>query len=300
MRGRDDVVMDRDAPLLTITSSANPRIRKALALRQRSHRDETGRTLIEGCREIGSALDARHGLHDVFFCSDLFRGEGEEVLLRRCREVGVALTACTASVFAKLAYRDRQGGLVAVAGAVGRPLSALSVPAVPLLVVLESVEKPGNLGATLRSADAAGASAVVVCDHGTDVSNPNVIRSSVGTVFALPVIQTTTEELLPWMVAHGIRTVAATPEADAVYTSCDFRVGTAIVLGAEHAGLSARWQRAADVAVQIPMQGCADSLNVAAAATILLYEAVRQRSTVVAEPVSASKNGVKGTETLPS
>jgi TrmH family RNA methyltransferase len=143
--------------------------------------------------------------------------------------------------------------------------------------VAEAIEKPGNLGTILRSADAAGADAVLVCDRCTDVFNPNVVRASIGTLFSLPVVEVSTDEALPWLRARGIRILAATPAADTLYTDVDLAAATAIVVGTEKVGLSSRWMSEADVRVRIPMRGQIDSLNVASATTLLLYEAVRQR-----------------------
>ena len=146
-----------------------------------------------------------------------------------------------------------------------------------LYLVAETIEKPGNLGSILRSADAVGATGVIICNRQTDLFNPNVIRASTGAIFSVPVAETTSEEALAWLRGHGIRTLAATPHTDCVYTENDMTRGTAIVVGAEQYGLSDYWMNAADVQVVIPMLGKMDSLNVATAATLLLYEAARQR-----------------------
>jgi RNA methyltransferase, TrmH family len=160
---------------------------------------------------------------------------------------------------------------------VRRALADLQLPADPLLVVAEAIEKPGNLGTILRSADAAGVAALVVCDRCTDVNNPNVVRASIGTLFTVPVAEAGSAETLAWLRANGAQILAATPHAEREYTDVDLRGPTAIVVGTEQYGLSDAWMREADLRVRIPMLGQADSLNVAAATTILLYEAVRQR-----------------------
>ena len=176
-----------------------------------------------------------------------------------------------------MAYRDRPEGLLALAPQVRRTLADLRVPAQPLLLVAEAIEKPGNLGTILRSADAAGVHAVIVCDRCTDVNNPNVVRASLGALFSVPVAEAGSPETLAWLRARGIQVLAATPHADREYTDADLVRGVAIVVGAEQYGLSSLWRQQADVQVKIPMLGQSDSLNVAAATTILLYEAVRQR-----------------------
>ncbi|MFC1452902.1 TrmH family RNA methyltransferase [Verrucomicrobiota bacterium] len=261
----------------SISSPVNPRIKRAVKLRQRSHRDELGLMIVEGFREIRRSLDNNHLPVELFYCEELFQGPNDEEIVRRCGEAGASLYSCTASVFGKIAYRDRPEGLMAVSPQVGTAIEDLQPPPRPLIVVAESIEKPGNLGTVLRSADAAGVYAVIVCDRCTDVNNPNVVRASIGTLFAIPVIETSSPEALEWLGRHGIRIVAATPHAEKLYTDVDFSEGTAIVLGTEQYGLSEAWLQGAETAVKIPMLGQSDSLNVAAAATILLYEAVRQR-----------------------
>jgi TrmH family RNA methyltransferase len=261
-----------------LTSLSNPRVKQAVKLRQRSHRDELGLTLVEGYREVTCAVDNSHPLETVFFCPEFFLGSNEAGLLQRCRANGAALWQCTKPVFAKLSYRDRPDGLLAVAPQVRAALEDTDVPADPLLVVAQSIEKPGNLGTILRSADAAGVQAVIVCDRCTDINNPNVVRASVGTLFSVPVVETTTELAQNWLRQRGIRTVAATPHASTLYTDTDLTGGIALSVGAEQYGLTGPWLEAADLRVRIPMLGRADSLNVASATTILLYEALRQRT----------------------
>jgi len=261
-----------------IASLANPRVKRAVKLRRRSHRDELNLMLIEGYRELKRALEAGHPLEELFVCEELFQGANEPELVARCAGAGAAVTRCTAPVFRKMAYRDRPEGLLALAPPVRRGLADLNVPAEgALLVIAEAVEKPGNLGTILRSADAAGAHAVVVCDRCTDVNNPNVVRASIGTLFTVPVAEAASDATLRWLRERGIRIVGASPHAGRDYTDADMTGGTAIVVGAEQYGLTATWLEGADCAVRIPMRGRADSLNVAAAATILLFEAVRQR-----------------------
>lgn len=262
---------------LRITSLQNDRVKEAVKLRQRSHRDELNLMLIEGYREILRALDNRHTPVRLFFCRDYFLGKNEDTILERCRTAGAELLDCAPNVFLKLAYRERPEGLMAVAPQVRHPLAGLKLRANPLVLIAESIEKPGNLGTILRSADATGTDAVIVCDRCTDINNPNVVRASIGTLFSLPVVEAGTDETLAWLRQQHIQVLAATPHADVVYTGADLKRGTAIVFGTEQYGLTETWLAAADVRVKIPMLGQCDSLNVAAAATILLYEAVRQR-----------------------
>jgi TrmH family RNA methyltransferase len=264
---------------LVISSLQNPRVKAVVGLRQRSDRDERGEMLIEGYRELKRALDNDYLPKAVFFCPALFMGSNEPALIERCRAVKAEIVECTAPVFEKMSYRDRPEGLLAVGPQIRRSLADLKLPPNPLIVVAESIEKPGNLGTILRTSDAAGVHAVIVCDRCTDINNPNVVRSSIGTLFSLPVVEASTEETLAWLHTNHIHILAATPHTDFEYYSMDLRPGTAIVVGTEQYGLSEEWMKAADLKVRIPMLGQADSLNVAAATTILLYEAVRQRRT---------------------
>jgi TrmH family RNA methyltransferase len=265
-----------DTPLV-ISSLQNPRVKGAVKLRQRSHRDKLGLMLIEGYREIRRALDHAHTLQDLFFCPELFMGENNQAVLDDARRGGARLDECTRQVFDKLSYRDRPDGLLAVAAQVHHNLDELVLPANPLVVVAEAIEKPGNLGTILRSADGAGVHAVIVCDRCTDINNPNVVRSSVGTLFTLPVVEASSEATLAWLRTRGIRIVATTPHTQQLYSDVDLAAPTAIVVGTEQYGLSHAWLAQADIEVRIPMLGTADSLNVASATTILLYEALRQR-----------------------
>lgn len=263
---------------LVISSLQNPRIKNVVKLRQRSHRDEAGLMLVEGYREIKRALDNEYFPVQLFVCEELFQGENEPALIERCRASNAEVLTCTSQVFQKIAYRDRPDGLLAVAPQISCSLGSLDIKEPALFVVTEAIEKPGNLGTILRTADATGTQAVIVCDRCTDINNPNVVRASVGTIFSLPVIESTSEETIKWLKEHKIQIVAATPHAQTNYTLADLRRSSAIVVGTEQYGLSELWLKNADVLVTIPMLGQADSLNVAAATTILLYETVRQRS----------------------
>ncbi len=259
-----------------ITSLQNPKIKDAVRLRDRRPREESGLFLIEGYRELKRALDAGRTIQTLFYCPELFLGINEEDLKKQCK--GALHLRCTKEVFAKISYRDRPDGLLAIAPQMHLALADLKLKKSPFLVVAESIEKPGNLGTILRSCDAAGVDAVIVCDPTTDIHNPNVVRSSVGTVFTVPVIEAGAEETFAFLKQHKIAIVAATPHAKMEFTQADLKVSLAIVVGTEQYGLSEKWMHGADVAVRIPMFGVADSLNVASATTLMLYEVVRQRS----------------------
>lgn len=227
--------------------------------------------------ELKIALDNGVRPVTVFHSTDFDDGKSGSALIRRCMKQGAEIFNCEYDAFRKIAYGNRCAGVVAVVPQPGHKLPRMPLSQNPLLIVAQSIEKPGNLGTIIRSADAAGADAVVVCDRCTDICNPNVVRSGIGTLFSVPVIETSSEEAIAWFRKHGVRIVAATPRAGTLYTDADLRCGVALVVGEEHGGLDKKWTGKADLEVRIPMRGSADSLNVSAAATILLYEAVRQR-----------------------
>ncbi|NLF17039.1 MAG: RNA methyltransferase [Lentisphaerae bacterium] len=264
---------------MLITSPQNPRIKDLVRLRDRRGRDRDQKVIIEGYRELMRAVDAGYPLEELYVCPELFQGSNEPALIERCCRAGAALFETTPAVFGKVAYRDRPEGLLAVGPQRHRGLADLALPAAPppLLLVAEAIEKPGNLGTMLRSADATGVSALVVCDPCTDIFNPNVVRASTGTLFTVPVVEAGGDEALAWLRDHGIRILAASPHAEARYTEVDLTGPVAVTVGTEQYGLSPRWIEAADLAVRIPMLGVADSLNVATATALILYEAVRQR-----------------------
>ncbi len=257
-----------------ITSVQNPKIKQIARLRERRERDKTGRFLIEGYREILRAEQGGQPIEKIFYCPALYLGSNEEALIKKLHAESFS---CSKEVFKKISYRDRPDGLIAVAKQVPKTLDDLTPPKNALYIIAEAIEKPGNLGTILRSADAAGATGVIVCDRCTDIYNPNVIRASVGTLFTLPVVETTSDALFTWLKTHGIAIVAATPSAEKEFTEVDLTLPVAIAVGTEQLGLSDRWMRRADVKLKIPMLGICDSLNVATATTLLLYEAVRQR-----------------------
>ncbi len=257
-----------------ITSLQNGKVKEVVKLRDRRPREETGLFIIEGYRELKRALDAGRKVQTLFYCRKLFLGSNEQQIIDQCETA----FECTPEVFAKISYRDRPDGLLAVAPQTHLKLSELKLKKNPFIVVAEAIEKPGNLGTILRSCDAAGVDAVIVCDPTTDIHNPNVVRSSVGTLFTLPVLEASVEETFAFLKEHKIAIVAATPHAKEEFTEANFKVPLAIVVGTEQYGLSENWMKNADIAVRIPMFGVADSLNVASATTLLLYEVVRQRN----------------------
>jgi TrmH family RNA methyltransferase len=259
-----------------ITSLQNSKIKELVKLRDRRERDESGLFLIEGFRELKRAVDSGKKIHSLFYCPELFLGSNEGSLKKQCK--AALHFQCTPDVFKKISYRDRPDGLLALAPQLHLRLKDLKLKKNPFLLIAESIEKPGNLGTILRSSDAAGVDAVIVCDRTTDIHNPNVVRSSVGTLFTLPVIEASSEETIAFLKKHKIAIVAATPHAKEEFTKANLKGPLAIVVGTEQYGLSETWMNLADTPVRIPMFGVADSLNVASATTLLLYEVIRQRA----------------------
>jgi TrmH family RNA methyltransferase len=260
-----------------ITSPANPRLRAATALRDARERRRTGRTLVDGAREARRALDAGVAVVEAFVCEPLLAGEDAAAALAALRQRRIPVVEVAESAFVKLAFGDRAEGIVLVVEWAPAFLEALELPSDPFLLVLEGVEKPGNLGAVLRTADGAGVHAVIAASPRSDLANPNVVRASAGTLFAVPVASGPSEAVLAWLRARRIRPVAARVEAPRAYTDAVFTGGIAIVLGAEDEGLSEVWSGDDIDAVRLPMHGVADSLNVSVTAAVLAYEARRQR-----------------------
>ena len=248
-----------------ITSPSNPKIKKLLALQQKSsERRESGLFVVEGRRELEHCMAAGYEVEAVFTLGDAPDAP-------RRFEV-------TPEVYGRIAYREGTEGVIAEVKARSLTLRDLRLKENPLIVVLESVEKPGNLGAVLRSADAAGADAVIICDPLTDLYNPNLIRASIGAVFTVPTVACSSEDAIAFLKERGIQILTAQLQDSALYYDCDMTRGTAIVMGTESTGLTPVWRKAADRHIRIPMLGQLDSLNVSVSAAILLFESVRQRN----------------------
>ncbi len=259
-----------------VQSRQNPRVQNLARLHERAHRDAQHRFLVEGRRELERAL-AQGVVEEIYFCPELFREEGVQGLIERSAEAGVAMCQLAASAFDKVTLREGPDGLLGVARAWQHLLTDLKLSATPLLLIVERVEKPGNLGALLRSADAAGVEAVIVCDPVTDLFNPQVVRNSQGALFSVPVAVASAQVALDFLRAKKIALIATTPAATLAYWDADLRGPVALAVGGEKDGLTPFWLEAANQQVRIPMAGQSDSLNVAAAATLALFEAVRQR-----------------------
>ena len=281
----------------TITSVANPRVREAARLRDADARRETGLTLVDGRRELARATTAGVAIEEVFvdvesaeslLHEDVTTAAGaratpEEDCLASLVARGTRITSLSRKAFERIAFGSRNEGLVGVARYQSRPLAAFDIATDRPVLVIEGVEKPGNLGAILRTADAAGIAGVIVCDGRTDPANPAVIRASLGTVFTVPLAMASTAETIEWCRARSRRVVAATPTGTILWHESRLAGPTAILLGSEAHGISPAWQVAASTgtitmeSVRLTMAGVADSLNVSATAAVLAYEAVRQR-----------------------
>lgn len=264
---------------LIIESLQNPRVKAAVKLRKSKVRKTTGRTLAEGYREILRATENQWPFIELYYCPELYLDPVANTLAASMQAAGTAAFRCSEAVFRKMSYRDTPDGLMALSPLAGTSLNRLTLPDNPLILVAENLEKPGNLGTILRTADAAGADAVIVCGHKTDINNPNVIRASMGTLFYMPVAEASSKEAIAWLQEQRILTLAALPNAEMTYTEVDMKAGgIALVVGSEDDGLSQEWIGQCERHVRIPMLGSNDSLNVSTAAAVLLYEAVRQRN----------------------
>ena len=255
----------------TITSAQNPKIKNLLLLQEKSKaRREQGLFVVEGRRELEHCLEGGFQIKTVFYCPEI---AGEEILPPGVPQI----IEIPEQLYKKIAYRDSTEGIIAEVAYKSQSLEDLNLPENPLIVVLESVEKPGNLGAVLRSADAAGADAVLIGDPLTDLYNPNLIRSSIGAIFTVPTVAAPSADIIAFLKARGISILTAQLQDSSLYYDVDMRRGTAIVMGTESTGLTNQWREAADAHIRIPMLGRLDSLNVSVSAAILLFEAVRQR-----------------------
>ena len=260
-----------------ITSFQNQRVKDAIKLRNSKQRRNTGQYAIAGAREILRAIECNVSLVELFVCQELCQDGEQQQALTAAQQHQVELISVSKEVFEKLAYGDRYDGLLAVATMDTKTLADLPSVEGALIAVIENIEKPGNLGAILRSADGAGLTGVIVTDPVTDLYNPNCIRASMGTIFSLPICTATAESALQWLLAHDFQIVTTRVDAEQNYTQVDYTQATAIVLGGEAAGLSDVWTGEKVTAVQLPMRGIADSLNVSTSAAVMFYEALRQR-----------------------
>ena len=264
-----------------ITSAQNPKIKDLLALQEKSkERRKKGLFVVEGRRELLHCIEAGYTVHTLFICRDILNDNDLEEIINAVERQGAPASAIEipGHLYDKVAYRGGTEGVIAELHCKDMSLDSLKLKESPVVVVLESVEKPGNLGAVLRSADASGVDAVIVCDPLTDMYNPNLIRSSIGAIFTVPVAAASSEETIKWLKDNNIKIYTAQLQDSKWYYDTDMTGGTAIVMGTEATGLTDAWRRAADAHIKIPMLGRLDSLNVSVSAAILMYEAVRQRN----------------------
>ena len=252
-----------------ITSKSNPKIKNVVKLQKSSERREQNRIIIEGRREIERAVACGFVVDTLFVCNDILK-ESVDITANYIEEV-------TLEVFEKIAYREGSDGLLAVAIPKYADIKSFKPKKNPLIIVLETVEKPGNLGAIMRTADAAGVDAVIIADPRTDLYNPNAIRASIGTIFSVPLFACSSEECINWLRENDIKIYCTYLKASIDYLEADFRQGSAIVMGTEATGISDIWVDAADQNLIIPMNGIADSLNVSVTTAIVVFEAIRQR-----------------------
>jgi TrmH family RNA methyltransferase len=258
-----------------ISSPNNPKIKNVVKLRERSLRDKTKMTIVEGIREISRAQESGVYFEEFYFCPELTTNR--KLIDECCAQSGVCFEL-SKKVFGKIAFGDRHEGVLAVVRQPRYDFKDLNLGKNPLLFVVERVEKPGNLGAILRTCDSAGVNGLIVCDAATDIYNPNVIRSSLGTIFSVKTVQATNKKALEFLKENKIQVCVTAPDGDVNYTEVDFKKPTAIVLGSEDKGVSSFWLICADVKAKIPMKGKADSLNVSTTAAVVIFEAIRQRN----------------------
>ncbi|HEY8934504.1 MAG TPA: RNA methyltransferase [Cyclobacteriaceae bacterium] len=256
-----------------ITSAQNPKIKNILALEKARERKKQNVFIIEGLKELSLAQAGGYSISSVFYCPEII---SEETLGKTVKNKNLLIPVQLA-VFEKIAYRESTGGIIALAQQKKHELESIALSDNPLLLILEGVEKPGNLGAILRTADAAGVNAVVICDPQTDFYNPNVIRSSVGCVFTKQIASATSTDTVAWLKKHKIAIYGTYLKASVQYNVIDYTKPSAIVMGTESTGLSDTWVKNSDANIIIPMQGIIDSMNVSTAAAVVVFEALRQR-----------------------
>lgn len=261
-----------------ITSLQNQRVKDAIKLRNHRDRDKQGRFLIDGVREIEHAIAGGIPIVEAFVCPEICADSSKVVA--ELTAAGAQVLTVSEAVWDKLTFGNRRDGRLVIAEPPERSLSDIDPGPIPFVVILEAIEKPGNVGAVIRSADAAGVTAVLITQAATDLFNPNTIRSSLGTVFRMPVASCSNAEAKAWLRQYNITPFAAIVEADTDYTKARFSSPCAIVMGSEANGLSSDWRGSDVTGVSLPMNGLADSLNISTSAAILMYEVVRQRRTV--------------------
>lgn len=261
-----------------IRSLQNPKIKQLMRLRKARERKIQQLTLVEGLREIQRAREGAATFEAIYYCASRCSSDILQDYELFCQDEAIDFIPCTEPVFEKITYRAHADGLLGVAHMPSLTLSSLTPSKNPLLLVAENVEKPGNIGTLLRTIDATGADALILIDSQTDITNPNIIRASIGSLFFVPVIETSRDAFFSWCQTHHIHTIALHPDAPSIYAQADLQRPIAICVGAEDKGLSADLLEQAEQQISIPMHGKNDSLNVSTAAAVILYETIRQRN----------------------
>ena len=271
-----------------LTSLQNTRIKNILKLQNRRHRDAQQKTVVEGIREIRCVLRSGIIPCEAYVCPELVTDAAETAVYQQLQSLAqttaMPLFTVTPELFAKAAYRGQSGGILLLIPYLTHTLSTLQLTPTPLLLIIDGGEKPGNLGAILRTADAAGIEAVILSNapesSGTDMHNPNVIRASLGALFTVPVVEASAAELLPWLRQKQIDIAVLTPEGERPYTQTNLQGRVALVMGSEAHGVQPHWLAMADRQLKIPMFGTVDSLNLSVATAVVVFEAIRQRQAV--------------------
>jgi len=261
--------------MVTISSLSNPSVKDLLRLKKAGDRKKFGLFVVDGQREIELALSAGQAVVSLFYSPGLAKGNQDLVSAVRLKKGEILEVA--ESIFQKICYKENPDGFLAVVKLQEKSLADINLSKNPLLVILERVEKPGNLGAILRTAYAVNSTAVIINDSQTDIYNPNVIRASEGMIFSQTVVKASVSETLVWLKSHRITSFVAATSGSQKYTSVDLTGPAAFVFGSEANGLSREWLEGADQAIKIPMRRGLDSLNVSVSAAVILFESIRQR-----------------------
>lgn len=261
-----------------ITSLQNPLVKNILLLEEKPReRRVQNLIVIEGLREIRLAITTGFTITSLLYCREIIQDEEFRSLLSNTVSL-FEMAELTPEIFNRLAYRKDSGGAIALAEPRRTDFTEVKLSINPLILVLESVEKPGNLGAILRTADASNLDAVIICDPQTDIYNPNAIRASLGAIFSMPVVTGTTEQTITWLRSNKVKMFGTALTAKEFYHEVSFRQPSAIIMGSEATGLSQKWVEDADLLIKIPMNGKIDSMNVSASAAVVVFEALRQRN----------------------
>lgn len=264
-----------------INSGSNPLVKEVVRLQLKKRaRDESGLFVIEGFRENKRALEAGVKFEKLLYSPDWFLKDSNEELIKLAQDAGTELVEVSKGVFSKLSYRDRPDGFISIANQLNTGLENIEVKKDDIFLVVEQIEKPGNLGTLLRGCDATGVAGLIVCEPVTDVFNPNVVRASTGALFnVLLAVCKSSKEAIAWLKKNDIKIFSTTPHTENIYWNANFKTGgpIAVVAGAEQYGLTETWLKDSDELVKLPMLGSADSLNIAVSSIVCVYEALRQR-----------------------